>query len=841
MQAGNDQKNSSNGGDKDPNSKRRRVAAREKRRSRSTSSRSDHEDDGREALPIVTTGLAECDSSATLVGTLFDDDDATFPAKKVVARGNPFSDDRDCDVVDEEESVRSPDFVADGDNAAAVTARHVHFFSKVRGGRWRKVQSVQVRYECRMQSSVAIFENTVVVGVPNDYGTDAGEIWVFEKKDGGSWEETAKYAQAEDSGGNFGASVDIHSNMMVVGAPSYHARKMGRVHVFWRMGENNKWVRHSQLSFKKLGCKRFGAVVAMRMFTIAVTDGSFTCNSLYVFEYKDSTKTYERVQGNLLNLQRVRSKPPTFMRYYPSGSLAMTEKGNIFIGTNYSISDTNEFSGALFFQKQDGKYILKQVFSVEGRDVKAIAVDGWCNMAMVTVPQDDDDSDEPTETNGRVLVYKLRNDKWEAIAEAHNPQTGIDYFGRSISMSRQEVIVSSSKTAFQFTFELLATETNSIMNFDGALLRTHLTREPMLAIDGDNAAAWSSKGGMLYFFRNDEGKWLEIKSVQVKEAPGYAVNNLAISGNTVVLGVPEEYNPGSAYVFERDASSGDWNETKVLTPPKGDGGSCFGQEVAIDGNTIAVSAPNSYRDGGKVHVFWRTDVTWEAHSIISRDADFGKSVKVKGRIIVASDRNVLSVFEYDSESNSYKLSQENLLDSCHVGTSYGSNGRQVSMTSDGGILVGKDGSNPRPAVLYFCKSCDGKYVLQQEIPRNDFPCKFDGHESNISSDGNLMVIGSRWLDGATAHCAYLIYRRSDDGFWEKIHELRSETTYKQMVGGSNAFVYERNGDGWRKMLEINNHYGSYPALRSTLALSRKSLIISSIGQSANLYSFTIKD
>ena len=119
--------------------------------------------------------------------------------------------------------------------------------------------------------------------------------------------------------------------------------------------------------------------------------------------------------------------------------------------------------------------------------------------------------------------------------------------------------------------------------------------------------------------------------------------SVAISGDVAVIGAATDddvaTNAGSAYVFVRSGSS--WNQIAKLTANDTTTGAFFGQSVAIDGDTIAVGAPEA--DGavagaGAAYVFVRpaggwSDGTEDAKLIASdgaKDHWFGGSVSVSG-------------------------------------------------------------------------------------------------------------------------------------------------------------------------------------------------------------------
>ena len=114
-------------------------------------------------------------------------------------------------------------------------------------------------------------------------------------------------------------------------------------------------------------------------------------------------------------------------------------------------------------------------------------------------------------------------------------------------------------------------------------------------------------------------------------------------------------NSGSAYVYKRTSST--WALQAYLKSPNPDNDDNFGYTVAIDGDVIAVGAPNedsnvtgvsmgttastdnSVGNSGAVYIFRRSVTTWaqeafvKGHSINTSD-QFGWSVGLSGNTLV---------------------------------------------------------------------------------------------------------------------------------------------------------------------------------------------------------------
>lgn len=131
---------------------------------------------------------------------------------------------------------------------------------------------------------------------------------------------------------------------------------------------------------------------------------------------------------------------------------------------------------------------------------------------------------------------------------------------------------------------------------------------------------------------------------------GHAV---ALQDTTALIGAPgwtnaEGGRTGAAYVFAN--GPGGWVERARLLAADGRHYDSFGAEVALDGNTLVVSAPNAWRgafgqpgsvaEAGAVYVFTGSDATWtQTAKLMPADlveyGGFGGSLALEGDTLFA--------------------------------------------------------------------------------------------------------------------------------------------------------------------------------------------------------------
>lgn len=195
--------------------------------------------------------------------------------------------------------------------------------------------------------------------------------------------------------------------------------------------------------------------------------------------------------------------------------------------------------------------------------------------------------------------------------------------------------------------------------------------------DGTYAAIGSTRAnsekGKITFWKRSFVTWtLQNTLTGSDSAPGDRLGfNNAISGNTVVTGVPRHNsNAGAAYVFTRTSEV--WTQQAKVVPGDLGSGNSFGTAVALDADTLVVGAPDQIvapvlpEDQpayGSVYVFVRSGTTWSLQQkIFVRGLDsgtnFGRGVGISGdRLIVGTDF-VGTAFIYKRTGTTWALEQQ---------------------------------------------------------------------------------------------------------------------------------------------------------------------------------------
>jgi hypothetical protein len=434
--------------------------------------------------------------------------------------------------------------------------------------------------------------------------------------------QLAQYAYGKASntgaGDDFGASVALSGDTLVVGAPGEDSAaegmggnqtddslsESGAVYVFRRAGA--VWQQEAYLKASNTGRDdRFGASVALSGDTLAV--GARTESSAAEGVGGNEDNDAAEGSGAVYVFRRTGTtwQQEAYLKASNTGS-------NDSFGTSVAVSGDLLAVGAT------------------GEDSAAEGVGG------------DQDDDSVTES-GAVYVFRRDGTTWqqEAYLKASNTG-GSDFFGTSMALA-------------------------------GDTLAVGATGEDSAAqgVDGDQTDDSAARSGAVYVFRRDDSGWQQEAYLKASNTEGEDEFGLsvALSGETLVVGAPfedsaapgvggdqsDEQAPasGAVYVFRRAGAT--WQQEKYIKASNPDVNDQFGTSVALSGDVLAVGARgedsgakgvngdqgNDERIGsGAVYVFRRTGVAWLQEAYLKASTPgvndfFGSAVALSGDALVA--------------------------------------------------------------------------------------------------------------------------------------------------------------------------------------------------------------
>ncbi len=389
--------------------------------------------------------------------------------------------------------------------------------------------------------AVAVSGDTAVIGAPgaDDRGRRDGTAYVFERDaEDGTWAQVAKLTPAMDNkalffgghtdqGDNFGKSVAVSGDVVVVGAPGEeigaHA-DAGAAYVFERdAGGEDAWGQVARLTAGVAAAeRRFGLAVAVDGGTAVVGAPGDPGALLFV----GSARVFERdAAGDWNAVAELAPAGGATGDFF--GFAVAVDGGTVLVGAPFA-DPAGLYSGSAYVFERDGAGGFRQAARLAAPDgdpgdrfgFAAGLADGT---AVLGSPKDDVPGATSSGRNsGSAFVFERSSSgAWEAAAKlvaSDNFQN--DRFGSAVAIGAGTVIAGApGKDAFFYTGTF-------------------------------------GSGSLYVFRRGGEGGWTEQEQLFDEDALPFDLlgSAVAISGATLLAGTPDNDDrgpgSGSAMVFE---------------------------------------------------------------------------------------------------------------------------------------------------------------------------------------------------------------------------------------------------------------------------------------------------
>ena len=404
-------------------------------------------------------------------------------------------------------------------------------------------------------TSVAVSGNTVVVGAPSEASngvngqgdnslTLAGAAYIFVRT-GNTWSQQA-YLKSEfpQVDALFGWDVAIDGDTVAISAMREDIaldNRAGVVYVFTRTG--NAWNQQARLQASNAGhFDEFGASIALSGDTLVVGAPR---------EDSDATG----------------------------------------VGGNEGNNDATDAGAAYIFTRADANWSQQayiKAFNTDAGDQfgHSVAIDGdtviigaWFEESNATGVNSGGQADNSMPQAGAAYVFTRTGTDWGQQAYLKASNTGSGYrFGESVAISGDTVVVGSSNEASAAT-----------------------------GVNGDETDFSAPGAGAAYVFTRTGSDWSQqayLKASNTNNDDRFSEYGVAIDGDTIVIGAFLEdssatgingnqadnsaENAGAAYVFTRAA--GQWEQQLYLKASNTDAGDFFGISVALDNGLIIIGA-----------------------------------------------------------------------------------------------------------------------------------------------------------------------------------------------------------------------------------------------------------
>lgn len=360
------------------------------------------------------------------------------------------------------------------------------------------------------------------------------------------------------------------------------------------------------------------------------------------------------------------------------------------------------------------------------------------------------------------------------------------WFGCSLSISGDRAVVGSSGAGTggeaAYVFVRSGTEWTLEQTLVGDGLGGSDTRFGFaVAMDGDTIAVGApnygqtNENGAVFIYTRSGTTW-GLQRKQLPPSPagyddwfGYAV---ALSGDILVVGFPSDdigsnLGQGSAHIYVRSGTT--WSLDQSLVRPDGQQADYFGYAVAIDGDTLVVSAsryPDTSDGTGKAYVYVYNGSDWVPQTSLQADDGeegnhFGWSVAIENDTIAVgapyddndngTDAGAVYLFTRSGTtwSQDTKLVAHDGAANAHFGTSVSLNGNML-------VVGSPDDDNPQGtdagAVYFYARQNVAWFEQSKLIPGDDaapdhFGCavSFDGSSTAVGAQGTTITAGAAYL------------------------------------------------------------------------------------------------
>ncbi len=287
----------------------------------------------------------------------------------------------------------------------------------------------------------------------------------------------------------------------------------------------------------------------------------------------------------------------------------------------------------------------------------------------------------------------------------------------------------------------------------------------------------STSDNSVYVFSRGAGGWSQEQKLKSTSDPAQADDAfgraVALDADTLVAGAESRDvsglgNAGTAYVFVRSGAA--WSEQQRLTAPVPKASDLFGRSVSVSGDSVAIGATgddDKASSAGAVYVFVRTGTVWTLEQKITAsdgaaDDHFGASVSLDGDVLAvgAPDAEELvygagAVYVFERSGGVW--SEQQTLVASNPGSDE-QMGRGVAL--DGAtLLAGAPGKDTATGASYvFVKS--GAMWSEQQVLAASNAAPLSDFGWSVAVYGDTAVIGARQEDGGgiDAGAAYVFER-----------------------------------------------------------------------------------
>jgi len=286
-------------------------------------------------------------------------------------------------------------------------------------------------------ASITIDGDVAVVGATGETGL-IGAAYVF-RFNGSNWVEEAKLTGSDAvSGAQFGSSMKLQGNTLVVGAQNCCSSLQGAAYIFEYDGFN--WVETTKIVADngQFG-NRFGVSVDLKDDVILVGANRQNAGA----QNSGTTYVYERGGNGWFLRQRITPSDPAFNKNF--GSAVAIGDDEIVISAPNDGSASNGSNGAAYVFERNGGVFWSEVDKITASDAATAARFGGFNQGisidgdMMIISSLEDPA--IVQRGGAAYIFKRTGSGWNEIRKFTASDVGLNWsFTRSVALQNNTVL-----------------------------------------------------------------------------------------------------------------------------------------------------------------------------------------------------------------------------------------------------------------------------------------------------------------------------------------------------------------------------------------------------------------
>ena len=318
----------------------------------------------------------------------------------------------------------------------------VNIYKKI-GESWEYIQTLRNKEQLPYDYfgyALSMHEDMLAVSAigDNDKGFMSGGVYIYKfKSDSMSLTQTI-FPPENMKKGYFGKAVKICKDYLVVGAPGVNSK--GCIYLYSLSGDTFQY--KARISPADLPAQAdFGASIDYYNDTVFVGapkggDNEYRQGMVYI---------YARTADNLIQVQTVSAGINNYGSLF--GYAVSAWKNKLLVSAPHAFISGNEtfyFSGKAFlFEKTGSNWGIKDTITdtePSSHDLFGSAVSVRDSLMVISEPRNDD----LKEDGGKIFVYKYNEGKWQPNIYLINPVNGESYFGNSLFVDNNTMMVGVS-------------------------------------------------------------------------------------------------------------------------------------------------------------------------------------------------------------------------------------------------------------------------------------------------------------------------------------------------------------------------------------------------------------